>query len=205
MANFLSAQNFILNKEGGYANLLNDKGGETYRGISRNYNPDWTGWGIVDFYKQSYPNGVPNNTIFKDDALDKSVNDYYYSNYWKPIGADAIKSDSVALILYDAAVNSGLGTTQKIVSNVLGIKAKIPFTDTVNNINNYPDQEKLFELIKSEREKYYKTIGGGFLQGWLNRLNSISFKDIKNNLPVILVVVLMIIGASYILITNIQS
>ena len=50
MADFRLAYKKIEAAEGGYVNDPDDKGGETYKGISRKANPDWNGWiniGIV--------------------------------------------------------------------------------------------------------------------------------------------------------------
>ncbi len=43
----------ILSHEGGYANHPADKGGETYRGISRKANPNWEGWKYIDDVKRT--------------------------------------------------------------------------------------------------------------------------------------------------------
>ena len=52
MANFEDAYKKLLIKEGGYVHDSDDSGGETYRGISRRYNPTWEGWDIIDTYKR---------------------------------------------------------------------------------------------------------------------------------------------------------
>ena len=38
--------------EGGYVNDPDDKGGETYKGISRKANPNWAGWISIDQIKK---------------------------------------------------------------------------------------------------------------------------------------------------------
>ena len=45
---------FTLSKinEGGWVNDPNDIGGETYRGISRKFNPKWNGWSVIDEMKK---------------------------------------------------------------------------------------------------------------------------------------------------------
>lgn len=53
MANFKIALDKVLSREGGYINDPDDKGGETYKGISRKYNPDWKGWRIIDNTKKN--------------------------------------------------------------------------------------------------------------------------------------------------------
>lgn len=46
-------------KEGGYANVLGDKGGETYMGISRVYWPSWPGWPVIDDWRAERINALP--------------------------------------------------------------------------------------------------------------------------------------------------
>ena len=57
MANFGDAFKKLSIKEGGYVNDKDDAGGETYRGISRKYNPTWQGWNMIDQYKKHYTVG----------------------------------------------------------------------------------------------------------------------------------------------------
>jgi lysozyme family protein len=48
---FETAFAFVSNEEAGYADWLKDKGGETYRGITRVSFPKWEGWAIIDSVK----------------------------------------------------------------------------------------------------------------------------------------------------------
>ena len=57
MAYFGDAFKKLSIKEGGYVNDKDDAGGETYRGISRKYNPTWQGWTMIDSYKKYYTVG----------------------------------------------------------------------------------------------------------------------------------------------------
>lgn len=51
MAYFGDAFKKLSIKEGGYVNDKDDAGGETYRGISRKYNPTWQGWTMIDLIR----------------------------------------------------------------------------------------------------------------------------------------------------------
>ena len=51
MADFRTAYYLTMGHEGGYNNDPDDVGGETYKGIARNYHASWEGWKIVDMYK----------------------------------------------------------------------------------------------------------------------------------------------------------
>ncbi|MBC7912857.1 MAG: hypothetical protein H7Y07_01930, partial [Pyrinomonadaceae bacterium] len=58
MANFDLAYKITMHNEGGYANDPQDNGGETWKGVARNFCPKWAGWVIVDRIKASYPKSL---------------------------------------------------------------------------------------------------------------------------------------------------
>lgn len=99
-----------LKHEGGYANVKNDKGGETYRGITRKNNGEWSGWTYIDDYK--FPkNGVesvkliPNNHIFPE--LEESAKNLYWEKYFYNKGFHNIDNVEIATILFDFVVHGG--------------------------------------------------------------------------------------------------
>jgi lysozyme family protein len=55
VSRFEEAFKVVVTDEGGYSNNPNDRGAETYRGISRKFHPDWRGWPIVDTAKANPP------------------------------------------------------------------------------------------------------------------------------------------------------
>jgi lysozyme family protein len=73
--------------EGGYANVPGDKGGETFRGISRRSHPNWPGWKLIDFVKET--EGHAARTIDRhfdnDQEMKKLVEEFYKTNYWDPL------------------------------------------------------------------------------------------------------------------------
>ncbi len=59
--------------EGGYVFDPDDAGGETYKGISRRFNPSWGGWDKIDEVKKANPRKRKFDNIFdQDDALQLS-------------------------------------------------------------------------------------------------------------------------------------
>ncbi|HSD38603.1 MAG TPA: glycosyl hydrolase 108 family protein [Rhodocyclaceae bacterium] len=50
MADFSPAFEAMIQNEGGYklSNVANDRSGQTYAGISRNFHAGWAGWTIID-------------------------------------------------------------------------------------------------------------------------------------------------------------
>lgn len=123
MANFNIALAKVLKREGGYANDPNDKGGETYKGISRKANPDAKMWILIDKYKKEC-GGV--NTDFKSKlAKDKSITDevniIYKTKYWNPFKLDKVLNQKLAEQIFDDAVNRGVGAACKLCCVLLGL------------------------------------------------------------------------------------
>ena len=63
--------------EGYYANDAQDRGGETYRGISRMHCPEWGGWMVLDTIADK-KTGI---TKALNDALYESVALFYWQKY----------------------------------------------------------------------------------------------------------------------------
>lgn len=90
--------------EAGYADVIGDKGGETYRGISRVFWPTWEGWKLVDDWK----GGVIGSAALSA-SLDPLVMRFYRVNFWDRFQGDAVAALSVdiACELFDTGVNMG--------------------------------------------------------------------------------------------------
>ena len=101
-ANFAEAREITNKNEGGYANTTGDRGGETYRGISRAYWPNWEGWPIIDNIKAS--GRLPNAS--EGEPLDTMVMNFYKNNFWDKLRGNDINSQTVANFLYDWYVTS---------------------------------------------------------------------------------------------------
>ena len=91
--------------EGGYSNDPDDWGGETYRGISRRFHPDWPGWVIIDAAKMRDANIAKLN-----GEIDSYVRSFYRTNYWNAFAGDDVQHLSLALAieLLDTAINLGV-------------------------------------------------------------------------------------------------
>ena len=165
--------------EGGYVNDKLDSGGETYCGITRNANPKWEGWKIVDTYKPlKWNQRIPNT------ELERLVIEIYDTKYYQAIKADKIDSDMIRTHLYDMAVNAGTGAAvkllQKSINKIYGIA--IVIDGVIGNIaltytNNKAKLNKLVNEFINQRREYYRNLvtikpsNQKFLQGWLNRVD----------------------------------
>jgi len=127
---FIQAFDKVISFEGGYNNYKEDTGGETYKGIARNFNGDWDGWNIIDKYKnqinfdekyqQIYKKNENKNDLrklfrkldeilSKDEDLQTLVKQFYYDKYWSKMKLDEIAKiyPELAIKLFTLAVNTG--------------------------------------------------------------------------------------------------
>lgn len=113
MADFaLSYDRVIGEKEGGYSKHRADRGGETYKGVSRLWWPGWPGWPIVDVAKAQA--GFPAN-LEQDVALQRFVRMFYRDQFWNRFLGERIPDQSLADELFDQGVNMGV---HKAVDNL---------------------------------------------------------------------------------------
>lgn len=93
--------------EGGYSDHPADRGGETYRGISRNANPHWLGWPVIDSYKKSgfFDKTELERELKENDSLQKQVLVFYAQQHWHKLYETM--DQQVCDELFDTSVNMG--------------------------------------------------------------------------------------------------
>lgn len=154
--------------EGGFANHPNDKGGATNSGITlttfRQY-----------FGKNKTVNDLKRMTEWQWEYIFKR-------GFWDRYQADSIVNQSVANLLVDYVWASGIYGI-KYPQQVLGVTADgIIGPVTLAAINEYPDQEELFNKLWNRRKEHFNAIVRKnpsqkvFLRGWLNRLNDFKYE-----------------------------
>lgn len=111
MAKFQIAFKKTMVHEGGYVNDPADRGGETYKGISRKYHPEWPGWKKVE---DLYGAGITSKHFEDDIELQNLVQTFYKEKYWLPLHIDSIPNQNVADKIFDIAVNMGTRVAQKL-------------------------------------------------------------------------------------------
>jgi lysozyme family protein len=116
MADFSKAFFRTMGHEGGYVDDPNDAGGETYRGISRKYNPRWSGWDLIDDMKNQ--SNFP-RCLDDDDELDNDVMEFYEQMYWDVNLLDEVDSQAVASEMFDTGVNMGVSRAAKFLQEAL--------------------------------------------------------------------------------------
>jgi lysozyme family protein len=159
---FLRAIDRTLAFEGGYANDLDDPGGETNFGISR----------------RSYPDEDIRN-LTRERAIE-----IYYRDFWMPHGYARISDPNLAAKVFDLAVNMGPSRAHKLlqqavnfangpprlaVDGVLGPKT-IEATDET-------EPAVLLDALRREAVEFYRDLAARkgmekYLKGWLRRARS---------------------------------
>lgn len=204
MATFkLSYDKYIKPIEGGYANVTNDLGGETYAGITRKNFPTWSGWKVLD----TKPHPIKHNAKFSE--LDSAVENFYLGLY-NQNNFNKIVSQDIADILFDWFVNSGYLAVKTTAPETYGVDEllnkyfgfNLPMdsrfdTETINAINQV-NSAQLFDHIKRNREIFYKEIvrknptQAKFLSGWLKRIGNFT-RTATLSVSFLLIIIIIII------------
>lgn len=175
-----------LKHEGYYANIAEDRGGETYRGIARKYHPSWEGWLIVDNEKARNGGSLPWNHKIVSSQLDRLIYEFYYTKFWKRPMFDRVFNKPLAAMLFDFHMGSGyhaIRITQEVLNLHFGKRLVVDGamgSKTLEAINSsHPDV--LRNEVTKRRVLFYKGIvrndpsQAKFEEGWIKR--ALSFVD----------------------------
>jgi lysozyme family protein len=161
MSNFDDAFAHVIGVEGDYSNHEDDRGGPTKYGITQDTLSSYRG-------KSVSVNDVKNLQITEAKLI-------YRSRYWNPISGDSIKSNLVATIIFDQAVNRGVSTAAQSIQAILGVKVDgVIGPKTIEALNNSSPKTTAFKFICEAQEHYARIVQRNnsqavFLVGWLRR------------------------------------
>lgn len=168
MAKFDEYAPKLLRLEGGYAWHPEDKGGPTCCGIT------------LKVYQQYYGEGKT-----KEELRDIKYGEFCHimkDGYWDKVKGDKIDNQSLAELMADWCVNSGLSAVRKM-QEIIGCKPDGIVGPITLSLINSSDAESLFERIWNARHQHYINIVKRspsqkvFMNGWMNRLNSFKFEE----------------------------
>lgn len=190
---------FTMSAEGAYSYRQADTGLQTYKGISRKWNPKWIGWVIVDKALEKYPElkipyKKPPASIHKlnfelnvNEELEYLVYDFYYENYYTKCGAWNI-GGKLAIVLFDMATLQGVRRASKSLQKCLNIHFKTNLvvdavigSGTIKVLNEVIQDkgleavlDRLIYEMKDNLIEASKLDGNVvFLAGWMNRIENI--------------------------------
>lgn len=148
-----------------------DRGGPTFGGVSRKWNPDWQGWALIDKGDRG------------SHALMALHQDLYQIKYWAPLLLDRLPDQEVAEKIYDTAVNLGVGNAKAFACNALDLCNKggtlwpkigiTTYAAALAKMVRFPKQRWLwFRVFETQQETWYVELAKrdptqeAFLLGW---------------------------------------
>jgi lysozyme family protein len=145
---FETAVQFVLNEEGSVGNLKNDTGGLTK-------------WGIASHV---YPQ-VLNEAFTEQDAIS-----IYKKDYWQRCHCDRMPQ-SIALLVFNCAVNQGQETAIKLLQRSLRVKDDgIIGPQTMNALNKLNTEDIVDEFTSQQLMRYFENKQfADFGLGWTRR------------------------------------
>jgi lysozyme family protein len=180
-------------KVAAYSKNPRDVGGETYKGISRVFHPEWEGWKIIDHAKGKH--GAAFVDHLKDyDELQACIPIFYKLYYWDVFLGDLLDPSyqKIAEELFDTGVNMGVQRAVLFLQkslNAIGLRKSVTTTTpliedgvfgnktytalTKINPKHVPTLYKMMNIMQGNHylryiEKDYRQ--AEFLVGWLKRV-----------------------------------
>ena len=191
---------FTMKSEGSYSYRQADTGLQTYKGISRKWNPKWSGWNIVDKALEKYPElkipyKKPPASIHKlnfelnvNEELEYLIYDFYYENYYTKCGAWNI-GGKLAVVLFDMAVLSGTRRASKTLQKTLNLHFKTSLvvdsqvgSGTLKVLNEVIGSKGLILVVEKLIYEYQDNLieaskldgNEENYNGWMNRISHLS-------------------------------
>lgn len=182
MADFLPAYKNTAINEGGYANDPQDRGGETYKGISRKNWPTWGGWKYIDAIKQHGTSAIYiNKEAAKNNTIGILVQEFYKANFWYALNLQWLNDQQLANNVYDFGVNAGTVTAAKRLQRAaneicgsLAVDGQIG-SKTISTINKL-DAKSVYNAFNDQRKMFYDNIIANnpsqakFKNSWYSRI-----------------------------------
>lgn len=113
-----------MSAEGYTNNNPADKGGYTYKGISRIKHPSWPGWKIIDSIFPSpslIKRGTQHESLKYNIQLNQLVQDFYRSEFWNKIQGDNLPSQLIADELFDSSINLGVTAASENLQHTMNL------------------------------------------------------------------------------------
>lgn len=197
-----------LQRGGIYSNDPIDKGGETFKEISRAYWPEWSGWPLIDAYK-NLPELIHNrpkliSELDNDELLKIRAESFYRKQFWNVINGDLLFEISpfLAELLFDIAVNQHPYSANKYLQKALNVMNRngMNYGDIVEDgkmgpitLNTLADYLKITTnkiqhlfiwIFIFQGDHYYKymkksPVQERFARGWLNRMVDLFEVEVK--------------------------
>jgi lysozyme family protein len=112
--------NKSMSAEGLISNNENDKGGFSYKGISRKMHPSWSGWQIIDsIYRSTDYQSV--QLLNSNASLQTAVKEFYRTEFWNKIQGYLLPSQLIANELFDSSINLGVPVALEFLQRTINL------------------------------------------------------------------------------------
>lgn len=162
---FKEAMKFVARWEGGKVNNPLDPGGKTAYGITQR---------VYDHYRRTA--NLPAADVFKIDK--KEVDDIYYNQYWLAARCQDLP-EPLDLVVFDTAVNMGVGRAIRFLQQSLGIETDGHFGPITMRSVLLNDAKDVAAKYVTIRKAFYVRIvelrpsQQVFAKGWNNRVTDL--------------------------------
>ena len=164
ISNWQKSFELMLKSEGGYVNNPADPGGMTNLGVTKATWENWVG-------RESDEAEMRGLTPEKVEPL-------YKKKYWDAVRGDEIENGGVAYLLFDFAVNAGVGRSIKTLQTAVGVTPDGGFGPMTLAAVQAIDPVELIEKFSQAKEDFYRSLNtfATFGKGWLNRVAAVKQK-----------------------------
>jgi len=155
--NFENALEHVLKSEGGFVNNPKDPGGMTNLGVTNVVWEEYLG----------HPVGEADMRALTPEK----VAPMYKRKYWDACKCDALPA-GVDYLVFDFAVNAGVGRSAKILQRALGVPEDGAIGPTTLHNVSVMDRGELIARFSEAKEEFYKSLKtfDTFGKGWLKRV-----------------------------------
>jgi lysozyme family protein len=176
MADFKKAQEFVKLAEGGYGNDSRDHGNWTGGRVGSGVLIG-TNHGISAPVLSEYLGRTATESDMRNLSYETALQ-IYKKNYWDALALSNLRNQSTALLIYDGAVNQGVGRMKGLIADSLsavGISASRSerASSLIEKVNSAPEKA-FYDTLKEKRRSAYNPNSYAY-QGWMNRLNKLGF------------------------------
>ena len=160
-SNWKQAFEQMLKSEGGFSNHPSDPGGMTNLGVTK---ATWESWV-----------GRPSDEAEMRGLTPEKVEPLYRKKYWDGVRGDEIQNGGVAYLLFDFAVNAGVGRSIKTLQTAVGVPADGGFGPLTMAAVQTQNPKQLIEQFSQAKESFYRSLNTfvTFGKGWLNRVEKV--------------------------------
>lgn len=173
MANFTQFISSITQAEGGYQSDPNDTGNYNSLGelVGANH-------GISAKFYEGITKVIPSVSTMKSISKNQALT-WFKKHFWDKVQADKIKSQAVAEMMADHAINAGVSSAVKIAQQTAVEMGKNISVDSVigpNTLNaiNALNPSQFVQKYADKRIAYYTSLNQShWINGWINRVNKL--------------------------------